>query len=198
MFEGQTVFCIASGPSLTPEDCALVEASGHPIVAVNSSWKAVRSASVIFGGDQAWWDAYRHEIDIPAKLWTCNMNASLKHGLLLLRNPARHWNSGLRAIELAVFLGAAKVVLLGYDCSVKKGLHWHGKHVKTQNPTTSLCQSWELQFNQLSKTLKVPVVNCSRETSLKCFPRAKIEEILCLQHSPEETPLKMSLNSVAS
>jgi hypothetical protein len=198
VFQGKTVFCVGSGPSLTRDDCAAVEASGHPIVAVNSSWKAARSAAVIFGGDQAWWDAYKSEIDIPAKLWTCSMSASMKYGLGLLKNPRRHWNSGLCAIELAEAEGADRIVLLGYDCSVRKGAHWHGDHAKTQNPTQSVCESWCGQFDQLARRTKIEIINCSRQTALKCFPRAELEEILCLTPFPEENLPKTNSSCAAS
>lgn len=178
MFEGKTVFCVGSGPSLTAGDCAAVEASGHPIVAVNTSWQAVPSASIIFAGDEAWWAANFNKVESHAALWTCNTSASLKYGIRLFRSSGRHWNSGLRAIELAEFLGAEKVILLGYDCSVRRGAHWHGKHGKTQNPTNGVCQSWIAQFQQLSQRTKITIINCSRDTALKCFPRAELEEIL--------------------
>lgn len=198
MFEGKTVFCVGSGPSLTAGDCAAIENSGHPIVAVNTSWKAVPSASILFAGDEAWWAANSSTVESQAVRWTCNTSASLKYGLRLFKSSGRHWNSGLCAIELAEFLGAEKIVLIGYDCSVRRGVHWHGKHDKTQNPTSGVCQSWIAQFKQLSHRAKVPIINCSRDTALTCFPRVELEEILCLKLSPEETLPKTNLNSAAS
>lgn len=197
MFEGKTVFCVGSGPSLTKKDCAAIEKTGSPIIAVNSSWQAVPSASILFAGDEAWWTANLSQLNTRAALWTTSMSASLKYNLRLFKSSGRHWNSGLRAIELAESLGAEKVVLLGYDCSVRRGAHWHGKHDKTLNPTSGVCQSWIAQFKQLSQRVKVPVINCSRETVLTCFPQVNLEDILCLKLSPEEPHPKMNLSYAA-
>lgn len=194
-FEGKTVICVGGGPSLTLEDCAAAKASGLPIIAVNTSWQKVRSAEIIFAGDQAWWDFNIATIDIPAEKWTCNHSASFKHSINLFRCKDRHWNSGLRAIQLAEVEGATTVILLGYDCSIKKGTHHHGLHLKTSNPTAAVCSSWKEQFATLARNTGVEIINCSRDTILSCFPRSTLEEALCLLHSQAERPHKTNSNS---
>lgn len=176
-FDGKTVCCIASGPSLGASDCEAVGSAGIPAIAVNSSWRLARFASVIYAGDLCWWDAYGAEIDISAERWTCSQRAAHEHGLSLHR-AAGGYNSGLRAIQLAIELGAARVLLLGYDCSINSGTHWHGDHIKTKNPDEKLCLLWQRQFAQLN-TLGIEIINCSRETALTCFPRARLEDVLC-------------------
>lgn len=197
-FEGKTVICVGGGPSLTDADCRTVEASGYPIIAVNTSWLKVRSAQIIFAGDQAWWDHNTASIDVSAQRWTCNHSASMKHNINLFRCKGRHWNSGLRAIELAEVEGAARVILLGYDCSIRKGVHHHGPHPKTSNPTATVCASWKEQFANLARTTKIQIINCSRDTVLTCFERMELEEALCLKHSLAETPPKTNSSCVVS
>ncbi|MGQ6076331.1 hypothetical protein ACUNGR_13575 [Serratia sp. IR-2025] len=53
-----TVVCVASGPSLTAADCALVEASGLPAIAVNNSWRLIPACAVIYAADCCWWELY--------------------------------------------------------------------------------------------------------------------------------------------
>lgn len=178
---GETVVCIASGPSLCAEDCRLVEACGLPVVVVNSTWRAARFAKVIYAGDPGWWQAHAAEIDIEAERWTCTPNLE-RYGcqLHVARGP---YNSGMRAIQFAIWRGAKRVILLGYDCSLENGSHWHGDHLKTKNPDVHRVQEWHAHFKLVAaqaKTGAVEILNCSRETALTCFPRASLREALCL------------------
>lgn len=95
------------------------------------------------------------------------------------RSPTRSWNSGLRAIELAELLGATKVILLGYDCQIDYGVHWHEDHKGISNPTDKVCRDWRIQFAALAKRTKIEIINCSRRTALTCFARAELEDVLC-------------------
>lgn len=130
-----------------------------------------RFCDAIYGGDLAWWDAYGSEIDIKAEKWTCTRQAAVKHDLNM-HTAYGAYNSGMRAIQLAMEQGASKIILLGYDCSVENGTHWHGDHRKTQNPDALKCKKWMAQFHQIAliaKAMKVDVVNCSRKTAMKCY-----------------------------
>lgn len=174
---GETVVCIASGPSLTTEDCLLVERAGLKTIAVNTSWKLARFANVIYAGDACWWDANGNEIDVSAERWTCSQGAARKYGINL-QDTYGSYNSGLRAIQLAMDFGAKRILLLGYDCTVKYGTHWHGNHTKTKNPTSTKCNMWKAQFARLSQK-KCEIINCSRVSALTCFVKMNLEEVLC-------------------
>lgn len=175
---GETVVCIASGPSLTQADCDLVGASGLTTVVVNSSWKRARFASVIYGADFYWWDKYGREIDIDAERWTWSRRAADTFGLNHDALPLVVENSGLRAIDFAIRRGAKKVILLGYDCSVNNGVHWHSDYPDHRNPDAVKCKTWQRQFAQLNRRGCI-VVNCSRYTALSCFPKNTLEGELC-------------------
>lgn len=177
-WEGQTVCCIASGPSLTAADCALVAAAGMPTVAVNSSWQRARFADVIYAADPAWWDHNKHLIDVPADLWSSYQSADTKYGINKHPVPPGPHNSGQRAIQFAIERGAARVLLLGYDCSIAAGTHWHGDHEKTKNPDAARCAIWLSQFAMIERK-QAEIINCSRETALACFPRMPLEQALC-------------------
>lgn len=181
MFSGKTVFCIGSGPSLTEKDCRLIEQYGAPTIAINSSWKLAKFADIIYAGDSRWWLVNREDIDIEAQLWTCDRSAHDNFGINLHRVTGTDWNSGLRAIQFAEAEDAERIILVGYDCSVNKGTHWHGDHQKTSNPSEARCRQWARQFDALAKESNSEIINCSRETALTAFPRATLEEVTCLK-----------------
>jgi hypothetical protein len=98
-----------------------------------------------------------------------------KHGLNW-HEAYGEYSSGLRAIELAFQLGAERVLLLGYDCTVSGGTHWHGDHAGTKNPTEALCKKWNAQHCRLAR--KADVVNCSRDTALTAYCLGMLEKEL--------------------
>lgn len=181
LIRNKTVCCIASGPSLTKEDCEAVYEKGIPIIAVNSSWKFAPYCDFIYGGDAAWWMANQEEVMAEAEyaeFWTSSENFS-KRNYINYYKPATggFWNSGMRAIEFAISHGASRVILLGYDCSVKHGIHCHGPHAETSNPTEANTAKWKRQFAVLD-TRGCEVVNCSRYTEIDCFRKENLESAL--------------------
>jgi len=174
------IVCIASGPSLTDEDCALVEQSGIPTMAVNMSWQMARFAKYIYAGDRSWWDRYGKDIDIPAERWTCSLSAA-SHYKIHHHNVRGAYNSGMRAVQWGIDHGYKTIILLGYDCSLKNGVHWHGAYTENRNPTSKGVLKWKRQFEQVALQAKnrgVRVINCSRDTALECFERMKLEDAI--------------------
>lgn len=173
---------VASGPSLTAEDCEALRQSGLPTIAVNSSWKAARFAEVIYGGDDVWWQSYGHEIDIPARRVCFMRQTAARLGIEHHKGAAGSVIcSGYQAIRWAMQQGAKRIILLGFDCSVARGTHWHGDHDKTGNPDARKAASWARRFNALApvaKAQRVEIINCSRHTELTCFPVRGLESVL--------------------
>lgn len=167
--------CLASGPSLNAHDCELVHASGLPTIAVNNSWHLAPWCDHLYAGDLAWWDANHSSVPEGPKRWTCTRQASAKYGLNL-HTAYGEYNSGLRAIQLAFELGAERVLLLGYDCTVANGTHWHGDHADTKNPEESVCKKWLRQHAGLPQ--RDQVVNCSRSTVLEAYRLGLLEKEL--------------------
>ena len=193
---GRTVVCIASGPSLTPEDCEAVRAAGHPAIVTNTTFRACPWADVLFGHDSAWWKEYggvakKKPSDggpsvadvFRGERVTCSIAGRTLQVRSLHNLP---WfqgfgNSGTAAISLAIAGGARRILLLGYDCK-KSGerVHWHGDHPKQLGNAASL-KRWPRHFANVAKHASgrgVEVLNCSRETALDCFPRAALADAL--------------------
>lgn len=171
----------ASGPSLMPDDCKKVIASGISVIAVNSSWKAIPGCSYIFSADLPWWDVNIDQVpDVPER-WSSSAKACRKHDVNHFVPPYHGaFNSGQRAILFAEKLNATHIILLGFDCSIRYGVHWHGRHENLTNPDQTQVERWKAQFSRVADYLegKVDIINCSRQTALTCFKRMPLEDVL--------------------
>lgn len=181
-WHGLTVACLASGPSLTAEDCFRVKDAGLRTITTNDTSKRAPWADIALAADHGWWQQHMHEMPPTPERWTCSYAAVREFPQLeLFRTNLPTRNTGAKAIELAIHLGAAQVILLGFDCSLDNGVHWHGYHERTTNPDAAIVQDWVGHFEaaaQFAKDRGVRVVNCSRHTTLTCFERALLEEMV--------------------
>jgi hypothetical protein len=200
LWPGQTICCIAAGPSLTRDDCAAVRGQ-MPVIAVNSvvhdfaPW-----ADVLYACDFQWWN------------WHDGMPGFTGRKFSLSEKAGEHWpdvtvladtgvtgleleptglrsgkNSGYQAINLAVHLGASRILLLGYDLQVGPGerRRCHPDHpISEDDPVAALrrfrhrLSRWIEHYATLVgplDTLGVEVWNCTRSTAMRCFPQMTLE-----------------------
>lgn len=194
------VVIIASGPSLTEEQCAQVaswyaQSHTHKVVAINTSFRRAPFADMLYACDTKWWDAYYEEVirvvTPTTLLFTQDKPAAQKYELGyiasvsargLSRKPGlihQGMSSGFQAINLAFLAGVRDFVLLGYDC---RGTHWHGDHpppLKANLPHAR----WIEHFAVLARDLReegVRILNCSPGTAIPeaTFPRADLAAAL--------------------
>lgn len=202
---GATVVIIASGPSLTEDQCARVGAwraarddGTRRVIVINSSFVRASFADIMYACDGAWWRAEPRggvrNIDAVAalfprdRLWTQDVNAAKEFSLNLIRSTAgaglsrkpgvinQGMSSAYQCINLAFLAGATKLLLLGVDCY---GKHWHEDHPAPLSNRLPHAQ-WMAKFALLARDLEaegVSVVNCSPGTALKAFPTGLIEEL---------------------
>lgn len=179
-----TVVCIASGPSLTPQDCELVRASGHATVVTNTTYRLAPWATVLMAHDYKWWEL--HGKEVAATFAGHKVSGTLRaqrYGAQSLGQTRfrPYSNSGAAAVSLAVLAGSKNVVMLGYDCQHTGGkTHWHGDHPAPLGNAGSVGR-WPQKFKQLAEYAQrsgCRVVNASRETALEFFPRVPLDEAL--------------------
>lgn len=170
--------CIGSGPSLTVEDCDRAATVADWMVACNDSFRAATWAHAIYAGDFAWWDKHYREVPERLERWTCSESAAQRFRLHYHRCSHGLWNSGQRAIQLAIAKGYQRILLLGYDCDVSRGTHWHGDHAG-KNPDATRARQWQDQFASIERG-SVDIINCSRETALRAFPIMTLEAAIAL------------------
>lgn len=178
-FGEHTIVCLASGPSLSLEDVEVIAQSGLFTIAVNRTYEIAPFARIIYAGDDRWWSNYHDKTPDNMDKWTCARHSASKYGLNL-HVAIGPYNSGLRALQLAVDGGAKRVILLGYDCQHTGGqAHWHEPYVGLGNAVS--VKKWPGQFSHYAKQVKskVEIVNCTRETALTCFVRKSLTEALC-------------------
>jgi hypothetical protein len=187
LWPGATVVCIGTGPSLTLADVEACRDRARVIV-VNNAYALAPWADVLYAADQKWWSWHKGAPDFAGLKYTIHPTRTPSWpGLLALRNTGAQglelqpdglrtgYNSGYQAINLAVHLGASRIVLLGYDMS---GDHFFGSHPdKTKPPFAQCLQAFTTLPGPLADA-GVEVINCSRQTALTCFPRRPLAEVL--------------------
>jgi transposase len=203
---GGTVAILASGPSLVREDIDAVLAAGATTVAINDAIRLAPDAAVFYSGARAWWPRWtqqalwgeRHRLVnafAGVKISLCidqDKPGVLPDGTILLANTGNdglelrpvglrtYQNSGGAAINLAMHLGASRVLLLGYDMGPDASgrHHFHEEHRTRHSSPYAM-------FRNLIQTMVLPlhaagveVINCSRASQLPCFPRKPLMEVL--------------------
>lgn len=191
-WRGQTVTVIATGPSLTKDDAQEAVRESR-VIAVNNAVQWAPGAAALYACDYDWWrhNAFAWRDFGGLKFTWCN-EAARAFGLIhvpseqgpgLGRESIRTGkNSGYQAINLAYLLGAARILLLGFDMQPTGGrLHCHADHRHTHNPTESLFRQWRALMSPLADDLAsegVEVINCTRQTALTQFRRAPLRAVL--------------------
>lgn len=184
MTQGWTdVVCLASGPSLTAEDCEMVrqwrEAGKHRAVfVVNTTFRAAPWADVLYAMDSAWWRLHLDEVKATFSGRLINPFRDMR-GVERVVFQHRS-NSGAGAVSLAAHWGAKRIVMVGYDCQKTGGKsHWHGDHPDGLGNCGSI-NTWAARFDRMARSLRnrVQIINASRVTALTCFERMPLEEAL--------------------
>jgi hypothetical protein len=195
-YPGEKFFLLAGGASLTDFDPNVLSGHGR-IIAINDWYLRCPFADILYFSDALWWTKHRERVLAKFEgLWMVSMNVGedgvhrVRHGGLhgLSLDPtalAHGGNSGYQAIGLAFHLGASRIVLLGYDM--------HGDHcyrqetIPAQRPKSLAFadaqkrNNWVPRFASLVEPLAshgVSVINCNPDSLIRCFPFAKLSDIL--------------------
>lgn len=195
-WRGECVAIVASGPSAKTAPVQLLRDRIN-IIAVNDSWKLVPFADILYGCDLGWWDYYKGVKEFNGLKLTHDATAARVHNLhkvtianaasneILTDQPAHlgaGGNGGFQMLNLAVQFGGTGIMLIGVDCDIEHGSHWHGRHpVPLNNPAQTNVTRWRQAFEGSAKPLAklgIDVVNCSLVSKLTCWPKITIEQAL--------------------
>lgn len=193
---GETAVVMASGPSMCSEDAEYVRGKARTIV-VNTTFRLAPWADFLYSNDHDWMEMHLHEIGLKFKGDVICGHSAYMRDPVIDHIPFDKWAIGLRAasgciawgmnsggaaISLAHRLGASRIVLLGYDQQWTNNMpRWHGRHpgqLQNQKPGFHRWAEWFEQAAIDAKDEGISIVNCSRETSLACFPRMALQEAL--------------------
>ncbi|MGE0362807.1 MAG: hypothetical protein AB7R67_18990 [Vicinamibacterales bacterium] len=163
------------------------------MIAVKDAVRLAPWADVLYGAGldgSSWWarigptlqfNGLRYTLDPSARRWASVLGLGRIDGLSTDPSMlAMGHHSGYQAINLAVLLGAARVVLLGYDQQTTGGKdHFFGAHWHGRRPPFDLFLSTFGGIVEPLRAAGVTVINASRETALTAFPRRPLAEALC-------------------
>ena len=131
-WRGERVIVAAPGPSLTQE--VADRCKGIRTIVVQDAWRLMPWADVLYGCDAKWWDVHNGCPDFAGEKWSTHddgtnskLDVARKYGVSLVAGKAAdgfslnstviHYgsNSGHQAVNLAILMGAVRVVLVGFD-----------------------------------------------------------------------------------
>lgn len=189
-----TAVVIASGPSLTDAQCAVVQrATGVRSIVINASYVKAPWADVVYAGDYLFiktHDTSIRKLCPKAQLWTQDKSAAERYrwrhhkGVnkpgLGLDHIHMNGNSGAQGVNLAYLWGYRRIVLLGFDMKHGPGgqTHWHGDHPKPLVQRI-LPEEWAHKFTLVANDLHrlgCTVLNATPGSALTCFPTTTVEE----------------------
>lgn len=198
LWPNSTIVCLGCGPSLTQADVDVCR--GHaPVIAVNDAYRLAPWADVLYACDGKFWDYYqgvplftglKYGLTVKLGKWPGveRLANTGVEGIELQPTGLRSGSSsGYQAINLAVHLGASRILLLGYDYQLgRKGQeHFFGRHPNGLRVTSDL-PAFARRMRGLVAPLKelgIEVINCSRETALPWFPRMSLEQAFARQEA---------------
>mgnify|MGYP000850353151 FL=1 len=214
LFRGETVVCIASGPSLTRQICEKIQvtrdAGRCKAIVVNSSCRLAPWADVLYFTDNGWYEQRRELVanwpglvvsmsrlakrELPAKVkrvkgcgdpsWPPRLPGMPKRlGFPEPGGPYLHQgrNSGNTAVSLAIAMGAARVLMVGYDCQIVGGREHHHDEYKGPRDTTIYDLEFRHAFNgwnEAALNSGVTILNCTPGSAIAEFPFADLDQEL--------------------
>lgn len=196
LWPGATVVCLGTGPSLTAEDVTYCEGRAK-VIAIKDAVRLAPWADVLYGaGDDnhgsTWWTHHGPSLTFAGLRYCLDPRAS-QWASVLARGPemglsddpgalALGGHSGYQAINLAIHLGAERIVLLGYDMQARDGRqHFFGAHAHRAADHTLPFDWFHYHWPSMVEPLQargVQVLNASRESALTLFPRVSLTEAL--------------------
>jgi hypothetical protein len=200
LFKGATVFCLASGPSLTADVTDRLGIAGANAIVVNSSCVLAPWADVLYFTDSGWYEP-RRELVANWDGLVVSMSRTAKRELpdKVLRvqgegDPmlppnfaggrgaiAQGRSSGHTAVSLAIAMGAARVVLVGYDMRVVDGREHHHAEYSGPRDLDQYAREFVPAFNgwrAAAEAVGAEIVNATPGSALQEFRFVDIEDML--------------------
>jgi hypothetical protein len=198
MWRGQTVYVIGGGPSLRTFKWQRLH--GKRTIGCNDAYiLGPKVADICYFGDAGWFRLHSRCLAyFSGLIATCtegflgdannNMVSWLKYldrrPQGLHKTPRIGWNSntGASAVNLAIQLGASKVILLGFDMKIAEGrANWHANHKDA--PNNHIYNRFMRGFEAVKKDLDIKypdieVLNANPDSAMDIFPRVEIDDAL--------------------
>lgn len=201
----RTVYILGGGPSLRSVDVARLK--GQRVIACNNAYRLAPWIDVMVCMDQEWPLRSVHPVELPQfsglKISALKNHRDEKFARFRFRvvrgdkkprglstDPAlvhSNHNSGALAINVAVQLGASRIILFGYDMrQVDKHDNWHADHKPLQRDNRSRGLDWPYseflpRYPAIADDLErlgVECINATPGSALTVFPLAHPESVM--------------------
>lgn len=195
LWPGSTVFIIGGGPSITNVDLSLLHS--QRCIGVNQAYKFGPWVDVCYFGDCGW---YGQNLPLirsfgglkltsctrcPSKGWkhVHRIRRSKMYGLETERRDSIAWNncSGASAINIAFWLGAKRIVLLGFDMRLDRGKkNYHNDYQGSVN-NPDIFKKHMRGFPQIARdalTVGIEILNATPNSAITNFPSVRLEEVV--------------------
>lgn len=181
------VVVLASGPSLTQED--IDQTKGFTTIAVNQTIFAAPHADYCYAYDDKWWEEYGQRAkDTGCECVSCSIKSHI-FGVERVPKSSKKFDgtfaigssSGAHAICFAMMLGATKIILLGFDCQHTDGKRHHHEDYPKGFGNADRPERWVKEHEPIAEgaeMLGVRIINCTRQTALKCYEQMPLSEAL--------------------
>lgn len=212
-WKGETAFIIGGGPSVNAVDLGPIK--HRNVLGINNAYKLGEWVDVVFAMDCNWWLGTPEQTDghylLADDTWgPLYYHPAIKVTQCQRLNKARYPNvhtlkveqhegidtrpgkiacykhSGHGAINLAVKLGATRLVLVGFDMQKRpQGHNWHSDHTKPV-PDDIYQKRFIPALRSTVKPLRergVEVINACPDSALIDWPRMSLEEYLLRESS---------------
>lgn len=175
--------------------------NGWRMIVVNDAYKVLPRADILYAADFAWWRANDGAKVFYGERWTSHStNTSLIDDKSLVENEfplnfiearqgcgfskdsshiyyGKPEHSGFQAVNLAHAMGAAHIVLVGFDYGFSRMAHFFGDHpVGLRQPTSVQYGEMAKAFDSVSTNIEI--VNATPGSGLKKFRQAELSEAL--------------------
>lgn len=140
------------------------------VVAISDAYQLAPWADALVSQDLAWWRAHPDAFDFKGRKFSSTQHPGLE------QFPSNTGcNSGLLACQVAVMLGAKKILLCGFDMN---GSHYFGPHpAPLKNTSHNRFQVFQDQFSRF-KPRGVEILNCTPRSHLRAYPKADLSASL--------------------
>jgi hypothetical protein len=167
------------------------------VIAVNVAYKIGTWIDVVFFGDPSTWQEDKanlvqfkglrvtcaKELDNDTRLKWLQRDPRKRHGIST--NPEMvSWNnnSGAAAINLAVHMGAKRIILLGFDMKLdkEKNQHWHKFYSTSEKQIASAFRRHLTGFREIKQDadqLGIEIINANPDSAITQFPRMNFKDI---------------------
>jgi hypothetical protein len=188
-WEGQDVYLIGGGPSLLKFDWDRIR--GKCTIGCNSAYQLGKDiCQIVFFGDGSFWKEHNKNLFRFQGLVTTNcrtLQCGAPDWLFVMERrtegvyqdiPGWYGNSGACVVNLALILGAKRVLLLGYDMKIQDNrTNWYRDGVKTQAPYKRFLESFRRMAVKIREVFPdQEVINVNDDSDLKAFPTVPVHE----------------------